>query len=391
MKFDDIIGQEDAKARLRQELDSGRVAHALMLCGPEGCGALPLAIAFAQELLTRPELTPEKQPAQAGFGFFGDSPSDNELRQRAMADKLAHPDMHFVFPIYKRTSGKDAYCDDFLNEWREINLTNPYFGLAEWMEATGAENQQLIIYANESDVILKKLSLKSSQSGYKVMIIWLPEKMNDTCANKILKLLEEPPAQTVFILVSEQLDRVLPTIRSRTQIINLPSLSEEDIESDLVKNHAILPAEAKRIARSSAGSMIAALRTITDDEDSAVFFDLFVRLMRLSYARRVKEMKQWSDQVAGMGRERQKNFLQYCQKLIRENFIYNFQRHDELNYMNEKESEFAVKFAPFINENNVIGIMDELSLVQRDIIQNANARIVFFDFALKMIVLIKNR
>lgn len=370
MTFDEIIGQEEAKARLRQEFEAGKVAHALMLSGPEGCGALPLAISFAQMLLTD---------------------DGRNTNQKAMADKLAHPDMHFAFPIYKKTSGKDSYCDEFLKEWRELNLTNPYFGMAEWMETSGADKQQLIIYANESDAILKKLSLKSSQGGYKVMIIWLPEKLHETCANKLLKLLEEPPSQTIFILVTEQQERVLQTIRSRTQIINLPRLSQEELEHTLVEKHAILPAEAKRIARASAGSMTAALRTITDDKETALFFDLFVMLMRLSYVRKVKEMKQWADKVAAMGRERQKNFLMYCQKMIRENFIYNFQRQDELNYMNEDEANFAVKFAPFINENNVIGIMDELSLAQRDIGQNVNAKIVFFDFALKMIVLIKNR
>lgn len=370
MLFDEIIGQEEAKARLRQEFAAGKVAHALMLCGPEGCGALPLAISFAQMLL---------------------SDDGRNASQKLMADKLSHPDMHFAFPIYKKSSGKEAYCDEFLKEWREINLTNPYFGMAEWMEAAGAENQQLIIYANESDAITKKLSLKSSQGGYKVMIIWLPEKLHETCANKLLKLLEEPPAQTVFILVSEQPDRVLQTIRSRTQMINLPRLSQDDIEHRLIEKHCIAPAEAKRISRASAGNMMAALRTITDDQETALFFDLFVLLMRLSYARKVKEMKQWADKVASMGRERQKNFLMYCQKMIRENFIYNFQHQDDLNYMNEKEADFAVRFAPFINENNVIGMMDELSLAQRDISQNVNAKFVFFDFALKMIVLIKNR
>lgn len=370
MTFDEIIGQEEAKLRLKQELDSGRVAHALMLCGPEGCGALPLAISFAQMLLTK---------------------DSQNVSHKMMADKLAHPDMHFAFPIFKKTSGKEAYCDEFLKEWRKINLSNPYFGMAEWMQASGAENQQLIIYANESDAILKKLSLKSSQGGYKVMIIWLPEKMHETCANKLLKLLEEPPSQTVFLLVSEQPDRVIQTIRSRTQMINLPRLSQEEIEQELVDRYKVLPAEAKRIARSSAGSMTAALRTITDDQETLIFFEYFVELMRLSYARKVKEMKVWSERIAAMGRERQKNFLLYCQNMIRENFIYNFHRQDDLNYMNEQESNFAIKFAPFINENNVIGIMDELSLCQRDITQNVNPKIVFFDFALKMIVLIKNR
>lgn len=363
MDFDSIIGQEEAKRRLTEEFQQGRVAHALMLCGPEGCGALLIALAYAKMLLNGSPLV----------------------------DKLQHPDLHFAFPIFKKTSNKDSYCDEFLKEWRMQINSQPYFGMAEWMNTSGAENQQLTIYANESDAIIKKLSLKSSQGGYKVMIIWLPEKMNETCANKLLKLLEEPPAQTAFILVSEQPDKVLQTIRSRTQMIMLPRLGEQEMESALINRYAILPAEAKRIARASAGNMAQAIRTITSDAESQYFFDLFVELMRLAYVRKVKEMKIWSEKVAGMGRERIKTFLEYCQRMVRENFMYNFQRHDELNYMAEQEAQFAVKFAPFINERNVIGIMEELSLAQRDVAQNTNAKIVFFDFALKMIVLIKNR
>ncbi len=363
MTFDTIIGQAPIKQRLLDELQQGRVPHALMLWGPEGCGAMPIAVAYAQMLL--------------GGGV--------------MAEKLQHPDLHFVFPIYKKTSGKDSFCDDFLREWRELLLNRPYFGMSEWMDAAGAENQQLIIYANESDAITRKLSLKSSQGGYKVMVIWLPEKMHLTCANKILKLLEEPPPQTVFLLVSEQPDQVLQTIRSRTQMVQVPRLTEDDVREALVDKYAVQEAEARRIARSCAGNMAQALRTITNDADSEYFFELFVELMRLSYARKVKEMKLWSDRVAGMGRERIKAFLEYCQKMVRENFIYNFGRQSELNYMSEREANFAVRFAPFINERNVIGIMEELSLAQRDIGQNTNAKIVFFDFDLKMIVLIKNR
>ncbi|MBQ6965455.1 MAG: DNA polymerase III subunit delta [Bacteroidaceae bacterium] len=363
MTFDDIIGQEDVKRRLLDEYEQGRVPHALMLCGVEGCGAMPIALAYAQMLL--------------GGGV--------------MAEKLQHPDLHFVFPIYKKTGGKDSYCDDFVREWRELLLTKPYFGMSEWMNMAGAENQQLIIYANESEAILRKLSLKSSQGGYKVMVVWLPEKMHVTCANKILKLLEEPPAQTVFLLVSEQPDQVLQTIRSRTQMVQVPRLTEEDVREALVSRYAVQEADARRIARSCGGNMAQALRTITYNSESEYFFELFVELMRLSYVRRVKEMKVWSEKVAGMGRERVKAFLEYCQRMLRENFIYNFGRQSELNYMNEQEVEFAVRFAPYINERNVIGIMNELSLAQRDIAQNTNAKIVFFDFALKMIVLIKNR
>ncbi|MBQ3780269.1 MAG: DNA polymerase III subunit delta [Bacteroidaceae bacterium] len=401
MQFTDIIGQESVKRRLIDDVQQGRVPHALMLCGKEGSGALPLAVAMAQYLLCT-----GKNPQAAQADMFGSAsmfadetpaapsgPLDHpcgHCPSCLMAEKLQHPDLHFIFPIYKRQSGKASLCEDFGQEWRELLLSQPYMGYAEWMQASGATNQQLMIYESESDAIASKLALKSSQGGYKVCIVWLPEKMNAVCANKMLKLLEEPPSETVFLMVSEQPDLLLQTIRSRTQIIEVPALPQSDIEQTLVARYGILPAEAHRIAHTADGSMTAALRAITDQDDNEEYFDLFVSLMRLSYMRRVKEMKQWSEQVASLGRERQKSMLRYCQHMVRENFIYNFHR-DSLNYMSSAESDFAVRFAPFINERNVIGIMDELQLAQRDIEQNASAKIVFFDFALKMIVLIKNR
>lgn len=369
MQFSDIVAQENAKQQLMSAAQSGHIPHALMLTGNEGCGALPLAIAFAQHLLT------DQQGESA----------------RLMAEKLQHPDLHFVFPIYKKNKApKATYCDDFIDAWRQTNLSTPYFGYSEWMQACGADKQQLVIYADESDAISRKLSLKSSQGGYKVCIIWLPEKMHETCANKLLKLLEEPPAMTLFLMVCERPELLLSTIRSRVQTIELPPLRNTEIETTLIQRHGILPAEAQHIAQAAEGNLVHALRTITDSGDEQYFFEKFVELMRLSYMRRVKEMKLWSEEIADLGRERQKNFLAYCQRMVRENFIHNFHR-PELNYMSENEASFAVKFAPYINERNVIGIMNEISLAQRDIAQNAMARILFFDFALKMIVLIKNR
>ena len=378
MDFCDIIGHEEIKRRLINEADSGKVAHAIMLCGPEGNGAMTIALAYARYLLCKSE---EKHDGKV----CGHCPSC------AMTEKLQHPDLHFAFPIYKLYSApKPTYCDDFLKEWRNMLIQSPHFGYEEWASESDAQNHQLMIYADESDNLNRKLGLKSSQGGYKVVIIWLPEKMHEACANKLLKLLEEPPHKTVFILVSEEPDKVIQTIRSRTQMINVPRPSIESVEQTLTTQYGILPAEAKRIARHTAGNMVAAQRTIRDNSEAELHFELFVSLMRLSYMRKVKEMKQWSDKVAGLGRERQKNFLAYCQRMIRENFIYNFHS-AELNYMNESEADFAVKFAPFINERNVIGIMEELSLAQRHIEQNVNPKMVFFDFALKMIVLIKNR
>lgn len=371
MFFKDIIGQKEAKQRLIREVKEGKIAHARLFCGPEGIGKLPLAIAYARYLSC-------SNPTETDA--CGTCPNCIKL------NKLAHPDLHFVFPVIKKKS-KDAVSDDFIAEWRELINQNPYFNLNMWLEEMGAENQQALIYVKESDEIIRKLSLKSSQGGYKIMIIWLPEKMNIECSNKLLKLLEEPPSQTVFLLVSEEPDTLLATIQSRTQRFNLYGIEEEDIVVRLQQQYGIQESDAISIAHRSEGNFLKALEEIHLNEENKIFFELFVNLMRLSYQRKIREMKQWSETLASMGRERQKHFLTYCQRMIRENFIYNF--HDpSLIYLNEEEKNFSSRFAPFINEYNVINIMYELSEAQRHIEQNVNARMVFFDFSLKMIVLL---
>lgn len=371
MFFKDVIGQEEIKQRLLKEAKEGRIAHARLFCGNEGIGKLPLAIAYARYLSCE---HPNEHDA------CGTCPSCIKY------NKLAHPDLHFVFPVVKKKS-KDTVSDDYLPEWRELLTTTPYFNLNIWLQEMGAENQQAQIYVKESDEILRKLSLKSSQGGYKIMIIWLPEKMNTECSNKLLKLLEEPPSQTLFFMVSEEPDALLTTILSRAQRFNMHGIDESQIAQTLVQRYGIQEHDAKDIAHRSEGNFLKALETIHLNEENQLFFDLFVSLMRLSYQRKVREMKQWSETLSGMGRERQKHFLTYCQRMIRENFIYNF-RQPELTYLNVEEQNFSTRFAPFINERNVMGIMDELSEAQRHIEQNVNARMVFFDFALKMIVLL---
>ena len=288
---------------------------------------------------------------------------------------------------YGTKAGKDTVCDDFISEWRQFVMNNPYFNLNHWLKEMGAENQQAQIFVKESDEIMRKLSLKSSQGGYKVMIIWLPEKMNVECSNKLLKLLEEPPVQTVFLLVSEEPDALLQTIQSRTQRFNIHGIDEAEIAQVLQSKYGLQAQDANDIAHRSEGNFLKALETIHLSEENKLFFELFVSLMRLSYQRKIRDMKRWSEGVASMGRERQKNFLTYCQRMIRENFIFNFHRRD-LVYMSNEEQNFSTRFAPFVNERNVMGIMNELSEAQQHIEQNVNAKMVFFDFSLKMIVLL---
>ena len=371
MFFKDVIGQEEAKQRLIREAKEGKIAHARLFCGPEGIGKLPLAIAYARYLSCN---NPGEKDA------CGICPSGVKF------NKLAHPDLHFVFPVIKKKS-KDTVSDDFITEWRELLSQTPYFNLNIWLEEMGAENQQAQIYVKESDEIIRKLSLKSSQGGYKIMIIWLPEKMNVECSNKLLKLLEEPPSQTIFLLVSEEPDMLLTTIQSRTQRFALYGIEEKYITERLQNQYGLQEKDAISIGHRSEGNFLKALESIHLSEENKLFFDLFVSLMRLSYQRKIREMKQWSETLAAMGREKQKHFLSYCQRLVRENFISNFQD-PSLNFMNEEEQNFSKRFAPYINEKNVMGIMDELSEAQRHIEQNVNARMVFFDFSLKMIVLL---
>ncbi len=373
--FREVVGQKETKCQLVESVRSGKMPHALLFTGTPGSGKLPMALALARYLLCRHPLEDDA---------CGSCPSCK------MMDKLSHPDLHFAFPIVKRKPGHDSVCDDFLPQWREMLERNLYVDLPQWMLKIGAGNQQPQIYVRESDEIQRKLSFKSSQGGYKVMLVWLPEKMNTECANKLLKLLEEPPLKTVFLLVSEQPDSLLPTIVSRTQRINLHPLADDEIERFLRDRYGLVEEDAHDIARRSSGSLLKAVENIQLSEENRLCFELFVNLMRMAYRRDVRSLKTWSEQVAGMGRERQKNLLEYCQRMVRENFITNF-RHPEMVYLNPDEEQFAIRFSPFINERNIISVMALLEEAQCHVEQNVNPKMIFFDMALRMIVEMKQR
>ena len=367
MTFNEVIGQKEAQERLVQMAKEGHLPHALMLCGPQGSGKMALATAFACYLLDN------------------GTPS-----AKAMLEKLEHPDLHFTYPTIKlpsMSSDHKPVSDDFAKEWHELIMQGPYFTMDEWMQAMGGENQQAIITAGESDDLVKKLSLKSSQGGYKVSVIWLPERMNIECANKLLKLIEEPPQQTVFIMVCEEPDKLIETIRSRVQVVDIRKTSNEDIQQALIERRGIDEEAAHRISRLANGNWLKALEELQVGSENELFLDMYIMLMRLAYQRKVKDMQKWSEQMAGMGREKQKRWLTYFLRMTRENFMYNFQN-EELTYMTQKEEDFARNFARFVNEKNILPISDMTNLAIRDIGQNANAKIVFFDLALQMIVLL---
>ena len=375
--FKDIIGQRAIVERLRRSVDDNKLAHALLITGPQGNGKLPIAIALANYLLC----------GNVGDDACGVCPACVKL------SKYIHSDLHFVFPVRKKKSSSSdtaPVSDDYIAQWRELLLKNPYFSYDDWLENLDVENQQPMIYERESGEILHKLSMQSREGGWKVVIIWLPEKMREDGSNKLLKIIEEPPHKTLFLLVSEEPDKIISTILSRTQRIDVPRIAHADVENALMSRYGLSFEDAKAVAQQSAGNWQKAEELLSVSDEKTLYLELFMQLMRVAYARNIREMKAWSEQVAAMGRERQKRLLDYCQRMIRENFIMNF-KDDSMIYMSQAERNFSVRFSPFVNERNIYGIMEELSDAQRHIEQNGNAKIVFFDMSLRMIVWIKNR
>lgn len=376
MKRNEVIGQEEVWQRLTEMVREERLPHAIMLCGPQGCGKMALALAFASYLLCQ--------------NRDGHNEACGECKQCKMLEKWGHPDLLFSYPTIKTPamgSEHKPVSEDFAEEWRNMISRSPYFNIEQWMTEIGAENQQAIITAGESDELNRKLSLKSSQGGYKVSVIWLPERMNIECANKILKLIEEPPSHTVFIMVSENPDNLLETIRSRVQRIDVKKTDNESIQKALVSKYGITEDDAMRVVRLAHGDWLTAVGELTADSENKDFLADFQSLMRLAYQRNVRELKRWSDNINSYGREKQKRFLTYFLRLIRESFMYNFQQPD-LSYLTSQEEAFTANFARFVNENNILQINELANKAIRDISQNANGKIVFFDMALQMIVLL---
>lgn len=380
MNFNRVIGQEGAKQRLRQLVDEERIPHALMFTGPTGSGKMALALAFASFLL--------------GERWDGKSMLESNAaiaNAEAMLAKWQHPDLHFSYPTIKpKGAGSDTKVtsDDYAKEWRQMLSDDPYFSLEQWMTLMKAEKQQAVIFEAESDRLTRKLNMKSTLNGYKVSLIWLPERMNQTCANKMLKLLEEPPRKTVFLLVSEHPELLLETIRSRVQTFAVPRLDNEAIADALTTRRGIDAQDAERIARVAMGNWLKATEEIDAGNENKEFFNLFVSLMRFAFKKDVRQLKAWSNAVADFGREKQKRLIAYMLQMVRENFMYNF--HDPaLCYMTKEEEDFAKNFSPYINERNVMLLQQRLQQMTRDIGQNANAKIQFFDFALETTIFIR--
>ena len=376
MKFEEVIGQGGAKHRLIKLVEEGRVPHAMLFTGPKGCGKMALAMAFASYLLCADR---------------HDGDSCGKCPQCIMLRKWAHPDLHFTYPVIKLPGSSSDYkpiSDDFSKEWHDLLADGPYFTIEQWLVAMRTTSQQAIMTVKEADTISHKLSLRSSQGGYKVSLIWLPERMREDTANKLLKMIEEPPSQTVFIMVSENPAALLETIRSRTQQFALQRIAVDDIEQALVQKRGIDGEPAKRLARFAEGSWLKAIDALDAESENREFLADFMTLNRLSFSRDVAGLAKWCSDVAKYGREKQKRMLTYFLRMTRESFIYNFHI-PQLSYMTVQEENFVKKFAPFMNENNVMEMSDLLTEAIYDIGRNVNAKILFFDVALQSTRLIR--
>lgn len=375
MKFIDIPGHEDVKRRLREMVDTDRIPHALIFEGTEGIGKFALARAFVQYLHCT-NRTPDGEPC-------GHCPSCLQHQS------FNHVDTYFVFPVVKLDKMTSAPVSDmFIDSWRDFIKDRIYLDSEEWAATFDKKNARPTTYVTESSELLHKLSLTAVTAKYKVVLWWLPELMVPEAANKLLKIIEEPFSDTIFVLVSDKPREILPTVYSRLQRLSCRPLPDETIAAELMRRHAITPAEAAGLAHISKGNMIIAERNTFESDLADAAFERFKSLMRFAYQRKVRDLRQWANELAADGREKEVRFYEYAIRMLRENFIYNF-RIPELIYLNNSEEQFSTNFSRFITERNVEKLMETFEKAKNEIAGNCNGKIVNFDVAIKVILLLK--
>lgn len=374
MLFNDILGLSHIKNHLASSADAGRIPHAQMFVGPEGSGTLPMALAYMQYVVCG---------NQNGENYGGKDSCNLKF------DSLSHPDMHFAFPVSNSDKAKShAVSNHYMEEWRQFLKEQPYGNLFDWYRLIGIEKKQGQIGVDEALAVVKKLALKSYEGGYKVMLIWMAEKLNTSAANKLLKLIEEPPEKTVFILITEDEEQIIQTIRSRCQILHFPPLAENDIAKAL-EEKGLAREESLRLAHEADGNFNKALDLMNNDSEDLVFEKWFVQWVRSAFKAKgnkaaIHELILWSEEIAKTGRETQKKFMQYCLAVMRQAMLVNFNVKD-LAFMQIHVDGFSLeKFAPFVHENNILSIVEELETAMYHIERNGNAKIILTDLSIKL-------
>ena len=373
MLFKEIPGNKIVKKELINSVTKNRIAHAQLFLGKSGNAKLALAIAFAQFLNCEER---------------GETDSCNSCHSCLMYNSLSHPDLHLVFPVLKINKIKHPVSDNFISQWREIVSDNPYLSLTDWYKYFDAENKQGAIYKHEAQQLQKKVALKNYESAYRVILIWMPEKMNLTCANKLLKLIEEPPKGTFFLMASEDFEKLLPTITSRMQIVKTKPFSTEEIISFLETQKGIIKEKALTIAAIANGNINKAINLSQNEIKENGLLKDFQKWMQICYKVNLLELVSWTENIAKKGREHQKELLQYALKIIRACLILNINNQSILKLQKEEEN-FVSNFASFIHGKNSISIFERLEKSVYGIERNANPKILFYELSLQMMRLLK--
>jgi DNA polymerase-3 subunit delta' len=375
MKFSDIIGQKQVKHRLLQTVSDNRISHAQLFLGSEGNGTLPLAIAYAQYIFC----TQKTETDSCGV-----CPSCIKM------EKLVHPDLHLFFPVTTTNKVKSKpISNNFIKQWRNCFLDNPYLSLTNWLQELDSENKQGNILAEESAEIVKSLTLKPYESEYRIILIWMVERMNISAANKLLKVLEEPPEKTVFLLVTEEYDQLLPTIISRTQLVKTALLSEEEIAKKLSEKFQLDFETSMQYALLTDGNYNEALKLIEKEEQVTSQFNLFISWFRYAFAGKIPEMVKWSENTASIPRESIKNFLLYAIKMLRECIVIRYNI-SSLSKSSGDSKNTLKKLSQFINEKNIVALTNEINKAIADLERNANAKILLLDLSFKIAKLLKS-
>jgi DNA polymerase-3 subunit delta' len=382
MLFSSLLGHDHLISHLTKTADAGRIPHAQLFVAPEGCGALALAIAYAQYILCQNQ---------------GSENNTGNAACNLKFETISHPDLHFIFPTVTTEEVKSKpKSSDFSAEWRQFVNQNPYGSLFDWYQVLGVQNKQGEIRVTDAQEIVKSLSLKAYEGGYKITIIWMADKMNIEASNKLLKLLEEPSDKTLFILISDNEEAIIQTIRSRCQVLNFNALPEKIIEDALVSRENIEPRLAKKLAHQAQGDYNKALKLLQENNEEDLFEKWFVDWVRAAFrakgnAAAIQDLLSWSEQIAGLGREAQKKYLNYCIELFRQALLLNYQT-TSLVYVEPKIENFKLEnFAPFVNHSNIEAIFTALSEASYHIERNGNAKLILTDLSIKLTRLIHSK